>query len=105
MSDLLLAPYLNVTAPVTVGPWSLVPFRALKQEDDEAAAESRTWLRETLRRHPSIGEADDLAGPVASDRLKRLAYEMWRAASSAMAQRLWLTTSTLCPSGSRTNAP
>ena len=44
MSDLLLAPYLNVTAPVTVGPWSLVPFRALKQEDDEAAAESRTWL-------------------------------------------------------------
>lgn len=28
----------------------------------------------------------------------------WRAASS-MAQRLWLTTSTLCPSRSRTNAP
>jgi EmrB/QacA subfamily drug resistance transporter len=28
-----------------------------------------------------------------------------RAASSAMAQRLWLTTSTLCPSGSRTKAP
>jgi hypothetical protein len=27
------------------------------------------------------------------------------AASSAMAQRLWLTTSTLCPSGSRTKAP
>ncbi len=40
-----------------------------------------------------------------SDRLKRLACEMWRAASSAMAQRLWLTTSTLCRSGSRTNAP
>jgi hypothetical protein len=31
--------------------------------------------------------------------------EMWRAASLAMAQRLWLTTSTLCPSGSRTKAP
>jgi hypothetical protein len=31
--------------------------------------------------------------------------ENWRAASSAMAQRLWLTTSTLCPSGSRTKAP
>ena len=31
--------------------------------------------------------------------------ETWRAASLAMAQRLWLTTSTLCPSGSRTNAP
>src|SRR5829696_7600109 len=56
-------------------------------------------------RHPSTGEADDLVGPVASDRLKRLACEMWRAASSAVAQRLWLTTSTLCPSGSRTNAP
>jgi hypothetical protein len=46
-----------------------------------------------------------LVGPVASDRLNRLACEMWRAAWSAMAQPLWLTTSTLCPSGSRTNAP
>src|SRR3954447_4430072 len=36
---------------------------------------------------------------------ERLTCEMWRAASSAVAQRLWLTTSTLCPSGSRTNAP
>jgi len=34
-----------------------------------------------------------------------LSGEMWRAASLAMAQRLWLTTSMLCPSGSRTNAP
>jgi hypothetical protein len=32
------------------------------------------------------------------------AEPVWRAAS-AMAQRLWLTTSTLCPSGSSTNAP
>src|ERR687891_1213527 len=56
-------------------------------------------------RHPSIGESDDVVGPVASHRLKRLACEMLRAAASAMAQRLWLTTSTLCPSGSRTNAP
>jgi hypothetical protein len=31
--------------------------------------------------------------------------EMWRAASLAIVQRLWLTTSTLCPSGSRTKAP
>lgn len=35
----------------------------------------------------------------------RPSREMWRAASSVIAQRLWLTTSTLCPSGSRTNAP
>jgi hypothetical protein len=55
-------------------------------------------------RHSSIGESDGVVGPVASDRLKRLACEMWRAAASAMAQRLWLTTSTLCTSGSRTNA-
>jgi hypothetical protein len=35
----------------------------------------------------------------------RPSREMCRAASSVIAQRLWLTTSTLCPSGSRTNAP
>jgi hypothetical protein len=45
----------------------------------------------------------DLSG--VSDRLERSAPERWRAAASAVAQRLWLTTSMLCPSGSRTNAP
>ena len=34
---------------------------------------------------------------------KRLACEIWRAAA-AMAERLWLTTKTLCPSRSGTNA-
>ena len=35
-------------------------------------------------RHPSIAESDDVVGPVASDRLKRVACEGSRAASSAM---------------------
>ncbi len=46
-----------------------------------------------------------LGSDVAIDRLKRSVSEIWRAASAAMAHRLWWTTSMLCPSGSRTNAP
>jgi hypothetical protein len=49
---------------------------------------------------PSVSSSRSSASSAA-----RPSREMWRAASSSMAQRLWLTTSTLCPSGSRTNAP
>ena len=46
-----------------------------------------------------VGELQDTL-----ERGDALAGDVWAAASS-MAQRLWLTTSTLCPSGSRTKAP
>ncbi len=57
-------------------------------------------IRSAIARRPSVSSLRSSASSAA-----RPSREMCRAASSAMAQRLWLTTSTLCPSGSRTNAP
>jgi len=56
-------------------------------------------------RHPSIGEADDLVGACRERPSETFGLRDVAGGVSAMAQRLWLTTSTLCPSGSRTNAP
>lgn len=47
--DLLLAPYVVVSAPVTVGPWELVPFREFQQDADESEGESREWVSEAVR--------------------------------------------------------
>lgn len=49
MPDLILAPYLVVKTPVTVGPWELAPFRELQQDDDESEADSRGWVPDALR--------------------------------------------------------
>jgi hypothetical protein len=47
--DLLLAPYVVLKTPVTVGPWQLVPFREFQQDDDDSEDESRAWVPDALR--------------------------------------------------------
>lgn len=49
MPDLILAPYLVLKTPVTVGTWELVPFCELHQDDDESEAELRGWVPDALR--------------------------------------------------------
>lgn len=49
MPDLILAPYLVLKTPVTVGTWELVPFRELQQDHGAADAECRAWLPDALR--------------------------------------------------------
>jgi Phage integrase family len=60
----------------------------------------RQPLRPAVLSVPARRSARDRSASSAA----RPSREMWRAASWVIAQRLWLTTSTLCPSGSRTNA-
>jgi hypothetical protein len=49
MPDVILAPYLVVKTPVTVGPWELVPFRELRHGDGESEAGLRRWVPDALR--------------------------------------------------------
>jgi hypothetical protein len=57
-------------------------------------------MRSAIARRPLVSSARSAASSAA-----RPSVEMWWADSPAMAQRLWLTTSTLWPSGSSTKAP
>src|SRR5204863_9555992 len=71
-----------------------------RQSDGIAKLIARACSRVTATSSPATGRLAQLG----LGRGEAAAGD-WRAASSSMAQRLWLTTSTLCPSGSRTNAP
>ena len=94
--------------------WPATPTRYLLCRGDRMF--TAAWARRHARARLGI-EADEMDGSGFVDtsavrarwptppRIRREPDRIEPLASSAMAQRLWLTTSTLCPSGSRTNAP